>query len=92
MSGLAVIGLYLWDKASIQKVPLRSAKCAETADRPDEFLYDGEFQPLHGRSSPKRGQTHDHCVYRKTYTGGCNALPEFCKLKLNHHLLSLSVL
>ena len=61
-SGLAVNGLYLPDKASVQRAPLRSAKCAVTAGRPGDPLYDGEFQPLHVRSSPNSGQTHDHCV------------------------------
>jgi hypothetical protein len=27
-------------------------------------LYDGKLQPLHGKSSPNIGQTHDHCVCR----------------------------
>jgi len=50
--GLAVNGSYLRDKASVQRAPLHSAKCADTASRPGDPLYDGEFQPLHGRSSP----------------------------------------
>ena len=40
-------------------------------------------------SSPKSGQTHDHCICR---FAGCNALPEISKLNPAHHLLSLSVL
>jgi len=63
-SGVAVNGLYHRDKASIQKAPLRSAKCADTAGRPGDPLYDGELQPIHGRSKPNSGQTHDHCVCR----------------------------
>jgi len=51
-SGLAVNGSYLRNKASVQRAPLHSAKCADTAGRPGDPLYDGEFQPLHGRSSP----------------------------------------
>ena len=39
-------------------------------------------------SSPNSGQTHDHCVCRWTYTAGCIALPEVCKLTQAHHLLS----
>jgi len=89
-SGLAVNGLQHWDKVSIQKAPLRSAKCADNAGRPGDPLYDGKLQPLCGRSRPNSGQTHDHCVCR--YTAGCNALPEVCKLNPAHHLLSLSVL
>jgi len=50
-SGLAVNGLYHQDKASVQRAPLRSAKCADTAGRPSDPLYDGEFQPLHGIQS-----------------------------------------
>ena len=61
-SDLAVNGLYCRDKASIQRAPLRSAKCADNAGRPVDPLYDGELQLLHGRSSPNNGQTHDHCV------------------------------
>ena len=75
-NGLAVNGLYQRDKVSVQRAPLRSAKCADKAGRPCDPLYDGELQPLHGRSSPNSGQTHDQCVCRKTYTAGCNALPE----------------
>ena len=89
-SGLAVNGLYHLDKVSIQKAPLRSAKCAENAGRPGDTVYDGKLQPLHGRSSPNSGQTHDHCVC--WYIAGCDALPEVCKLNPAHHLLSLSVL
>jgi hypothetical protein len=40
-SGLAVNGLYRRDKASVQKAPLRSAKCVDTAGRPGDPLYDG---------------------------------------------------
>jgi len=89
-SGLAVNGLYQWDKASIQKAPLCSAKRADNAGRPSEPLYDTELQPLRARSSPNSGQTHDHCICR--YTAGCNALPKVCKLNPVHHVLSLSVL
>jgi len=63
-SGLAVNGLHHRDKASVQRAPLRSAKCADNASRPGDPLYDGELQPIHGRSSPNSGQTHDHCVCR----------------------------
>jgi len=89
-SGLAVNGLYNLDEVSIQKAPLRSAKCADNAGRPGDPLYDGKLQPLRGRSSPNIGQTHDHGVCR--YIAGCNALPEVCKLHPAHNLLSLSVL
>ena len=61
-SGLAVNGLYHRDKASIQRAPLRSAKCADTAGHPG--YNDGELQPLHGRSIPNSGLTYDHCVCR----------------------------
>ena len=61
-SGLAVNGLYHRDKASIQRAPLRSAKCADTAGRPGD--YDGELQPLRGRYIPNSGLTYDHCVCR----------------------------
>ena len=63
-NGLAVNGLYRRDKASIQRAPFSSAKCADTAGRPGNPLYDGELQPLHGRSSPNSGQKHDHCICR----------------------------
>ena len=89
-SGLVVNGLYHRNKVSIQNAPLHSAKCADNADHPGDPLYDGKLQPLHRRSSPNSGQTHDHCICR--YTAGCNALPEVCKLNLAPHLLSLSVL
>jgi len=36
---LAVNGLYLRDKTSVQREPLRSAKCADTAGRPVDPLY-----------------------------------------------------
>ena len=36
-SGLAVNGLYHRDKASVQRAPLRSAKCADTAGRPGDY-------------------------------------------------------
>jgi len=62
--GLAVNGLCLRDKASIQRAPLCSAKCADTAGHPGDPLYDGEFHPLHGRSNPNSLQTHDYCVCR----------------------------
>jgi len=39
-SGLAVNGLYRRDKASIQRAPLRCAKCADNAGRPGDPLYD----------------------------------------------------
>jgi len=63
-SGLAVNGLYLQNKASVQRAPLHSAKCADTAGHPVDPLYDEEFHHLHGRSSPNSGQTHNHCVSR----------------------------
>jgi len=88
--GLAVNGLYLRDKVSIQKAPLGSAKCADIAGRPGDSLYDGKLHHLRGRSSPNSGQTHDNCVRR--YIVGCNTLPEVCKLNPAPHLLSLSVL
>ena len=56
-SGLAVNGLYHQDKASVQRAPLRSAKCADNAGRPGDPLYNGELQPLHRRSSSNSGQT-----------------------------------
>ena len=37
-SVLAVNGLYPRDKASIQRAPFRSAKCADTAGHPDDPL------------------------------------------------------
>ena len=88
--GLAVNGLHHRDKISIQKVSLCSAKCAYTAGRSGDPLYDRKLQPLRGRSSPNSGQNNDHCICR--YTAGCNTLPEVCKLNPAHHLLSLSVL
>jgi len=45
-------GLYHQDKASIQKAPLRSAKCADTAGHPGDPLYDGEFHPFMGDPAP----------------------------------------
>jgi len=63
-SGLAVNGLHHWDKASVQRAPVCSAKCAYNAGRPGDPLYIVELQPIHGRSSPNSGQTHDHCVCR----------------------------
>jgi len=89
-SGLAVNELYLRVKVSIQKAPLRSAKCADNAGHPGDPLYDGKLQPLRGRSSPNSGQTHDNCVCK--YIAGCNALPQVCKLNPATHLLSLLVL
>ena len=53
-SGLAVNGLYLQDKASLQKAPVRSAKCADTACRPGDPLYDGEFHRFNVRASPQQ--------------------------------------
>jgi len=44
-SGLAVNGSYHRNKASIQRAPLRTAKCADTTGCPGDPLYDGEFQP-----------------------------------------------
>jgi len=89
-SGLAVNGLYHLDEISIEKAPLRSAKCVDNAGRPGDPLYDGILQSLRGRFSPNSGQTHDHGICR--YVAGCNALSEVCKLNPAHHLLSLSVL
>jgi len=63
-SGLAVNGLYHRDKASVHRAPLHSAKCADNAGHPVDPLYDGELQPLLGRSSANSGHTHDHCVCR----------------------------
>ena len=91
-SGLAVNGLYSRDKASVQRALLHSAKCADTAGSPGDSLYDGEFQPLYGRSSHNSGQTHDHCVCRYSYIVACNSLPQVCKINLDHRLFSLSVL
>ena len=54
-SGLAGNGLYHRDKASIHRAPLCSPKCAYTEGHPDDLLYDGAFQLLHRRSSPKSG-------------------------------------
>ena len=51
-SGLVVNGLYHRDKASVQRAPLRSAKCADTAGRPDDPLYDGELSPFVGDPAP----------------------------------------
>jgi len=62
--GLAVSGLHHRDKVSIQRSPLHSAKCADTAGHPGDPLYDGELQTPCGRSSPNSGQTQDHCVCR----------------------------
>ena len=53
----AVNGLYIRDKASVQRAPLRSAECADNAGCPVDPLYDGEFRHLHRRSSPNSGQT-----------------------------------
>ena len=50
--GLAVNGLYLRDKESVQRAPLRSAKCVDTAGCPGDPVYDVEFHPPHGRSAP----------------------------------------
>ena len=63
-SDLAGNGLYHRDKGSLHRAPLRSAKCAYTEGHPDDLLYDGSFQLLHGRSSPNSEQTHNHCVCR----------------------------
>ena len=90
-SGLAVNGLYHRDKASIQRAPLHSTKCADNAGHPGDPLYNGELQPLHGRSSPNSDR-HTTSAFAGRHTVGCNALPEVCKLKPVHHLLSLSVL
>jgi len=56
-SGLAVNGLYHQDKTAVQRAALCSAKCTDTAGRPDDPQYDGEFQSLHGRPSPNSEQT-----------------------------------
>jgi hypothetical protein len=45
------------EKASIQRAPIRSAKCADSAGRTGDPPYDGELQPLHGRFSPNSGHT-----------------------------------
>ena len=63
-SGLAGNGLYHQNKAFVQRAALRSAKCADSEGCPGDRLYDGAFQPLHGRCSPNREQTHNHCVCR----------------------------
>ena len=87
-SGLAGNGLYHWDDSSLHRAPLHSAKCAYIVGHPDNLLFDGSFQLLHGRSSPNSEQTQDHCVCRQTNTKSCNALPKVCQLKPAHHLLS----
>jgi hypothetical protein len=51
-SGLALNGLYRRNKASIQRAPLHSEKCTDTAGRPDDPLYGGELQPLHDEIQP----------------------------------------
>ena len=63
-SGLVVNGLYHRNKVSVQRAPLHSAKCADTAGHPSDPLYNGELQPLHGRSSRNSTQTHDDYVCR----------------------------
>ena len=75
-------------KAFIQRAPLRSAKYADTEGPPGDLLYDGAFQHIYRRSGPNSEQTHDQCVCRLTYTDSCNVLPEVCKLRPAHHLLS----
>ena len=42
-SGLVVTALYHLDRASVYRLPLRSAKCADTASCPGELLYDEEL-------------------------------------------------
>jgi hypothetical protein len=87
-SGLNGTRLFYWDKTFLQRSPLCFTKCAYTKGCPGDLLYDGAFQPLHGRSSLISEQTQDHCVWGQTYTVSCNALPTVCKLKPAHHLLS----
>jgi hypothetical protein len=74
-------GLLHRDKALLQMAPLRVLKCAYTEGRLGDFLYDGVFQPLHGRSNPNNEQTHDHYMWRSTGIESCNALQLVCKLK-----------
>ena len=61
---LAGTGLYHWDKAFLQRAPSHFTKCTYTEGLTVDLLYNGAFQPLHGRSSPISEQTHDHCGCR----------------------------
>jgi len=68
-------------------VPHEYHKWRSAPGRPGDPLYDGKFQPLHVRSSPNCGQTHNHFACRWTYTASCSAVPEVRKVKPAHHLL-----
>jgi hypothetical protein len=44
------------------RAPLYSSKRAYTEGHPSELAKDEEFQSLHGRSSPNKEKTHNHCI------------------------------
>jgi hypothetical protein len=87
-SGLVGTGLLHRDKTLLQMAPLSVLRCAYIEGRLGAFLYDGVFQPLHGRSNPNNEQTHDHYMWRSTHIESCYALPVVCKLNPAHHLPS----
>ena len=66
-SGLAVNGLYNQDRASIQRAPLRSAKCANIAGRPGDPLYDGESSHFMGIRPQQRTDTQPLCSQADIY-------------------------
>lgn len=61
---------------------------ADNDDHLSALLYNKEFQPLHGRSSPNNEQTHNHHMCRFTNSEHCNAVPVDSQLKPVHHFMN----
>jgi hypothetical protein len=81
-------GLPYQDKALLHMAPLHILKTAYNEGHLGALLYDGAFQPLHGRSSPNNKQTYDHCIWRSTHTESLNAVPMVCKLTQAQYLMN----
>jgi len=60
---LAVNGIYHRYKASVQRVPLLSAKCVDNAGPPGDFYTMENSSPFMGDLAPTVDR-HDHCVCR----------------------------
>jgi hypothetical protein len=57
-SGVVGTGLLHRDKALLQVAPLRVLRCAYIEGLLGALLYDGVFQPLHGRFNPNTMNRH----------------------------------
>lgn len=86
-NGLVGNGLLHWDKALLQTALLHILSYAYIAGHLGALLWDGEFQPLQGRTSPNNEQTHNHYKWKLTHIESY-VVPMVCKLNLAHHLLS----